>query len=142
MTLDEIREEVLNWSKGIVFNRHTYDKILEVGGVKFKIRPDDTFYLDDQVIIVEYERTRRPVESITKYFWLLKNTEWLSLGIPIKLLFVIASPELKASNIRLETIVLLGDMLKEEYPQEFSFSFLYYPELSEQRIQTELKAFN
>ncbi len=140
MSLNEIREFVLDWSKGIKFNEHTYDKSLKINGQNFRIRPDDTFYIDNEVIIVEYERTKRPVESITKYFWLFNNTDWLEYNRSIKLFFIIATDELKQNNIRVETVILLGNLLEKEYPNNFKFRFLHYHELEERRIKTELKA--
>jgi ribosomal protein S17E len=119
------------------FLNHTHNTALIYGGVSYRIEPDDAFYYQDNILLVEYENNKRPVESISKYYWLFKNTNWLEAGLKIKLLLTINKGRINA--IRTETIKILGDELTEKYPSKFNFCFIEYNALNEETLISELE---
>ncbi len=113
--------------------------MLQLNGRNYRIMPDDAFYHSDRVLLFEYENNKRPVESISKYFWLFNNTEWLKENIKIKLLLTINNQEVEAEYaIRTESIQILGKKLNQEYPNNFDFHFLNYSELTEENLLAKL----
>jgi hypothetical protein len=140
MTIEETRKIVLSFfendRKALI---HNYDKKLIFNGHSFQIRPDDAFYFPNKVIIVEYENNLRPVESISKYFWLFTKTEWRKEKLKIYLLLTINNSRLENNyKIRTESIQILGDELKKQYPDLFDFSFLNYSDLNKDKLVSEL----
>ncbi len=87
----------------------------------YRIRPDEAYYFEDKVILVEFESNKRLVESISKYWWLFKSTDWRSNNIKLELHFKI----LKSHNdeIREESVRILGEELSRQEP---NFTFFYY----------------
>ncbi len=118
---------------------HTDNKKLLNNGHSFQIKPDDAFYFSDKVIILEYENNLRPVESISKYFWLFEKTEWLNEKLKISLLLTINNRRLAEDyKIRTESIQILGAELQKKYPFLFDFHFLNFADLNQYRIFNEL----
>lgn len=140
MTIEETRQIVLSFfEKNRNVLVHTDDKKLFHNGHSFQIRPDDAFYFSDKVIIVEYENNLRPVESISKYFWLFEKTEWLNEKLKICLLLTINNRRLAEDyKIRTESIQILGAELQKQYSVLFSFHFLNFTDLNQDRIFNEL----
>lgn len=140
MTIEETRQIVLSFfenDKKLLV--HNYDKTLITKGHTFQIRPDDAFYFHNKVIIVEYENNLRPVESISKYFWLFTRTEWLKENLKIRLLLTINNSRVeKDYKIRTESIQILGTELKKQYPNLFDFYFLNYADLNKDKIVSVL----
>jgi hypothetical protein len=133
------RDIVLEYSASKKYLEHRNDKSLILNGSNYRIRPDDAFYQKDCVIAIEYESNKRPVESISKYFWLFENTDWLKNTVTIHLLFIITNPDLsKKYEIRLKSIQILGNHLQNMYPKNFKFRYLDYSEINHQNITTRL----
>ena len=87
MTITECENIIIPYFKNNFMDyEHSHGKKLIVNGSNYRIRPDDRFRNNHQMIIVEYENTKRQVESISKYWWLRKNTSWIDESIVIKLL--------------------------------------------------------
>ncbi len=106
---------------------------------KYRIMPDDAFYYPNRVLLFEYENNARPVESISKYFWLLKNTDWLKENIKIKLLLAINKEKLGKDEIRTQSIQIWGNLLNQLFPNDFDFHFLNFDELNEENLLAELE---
>ncbi len=106
---------------------------------KYRIKPDDAFYLSDKILLFEYENNKRPVESISKYFWLLNELDWLNENIKIKLLITINNEKLGNDKIRTQSILILGKLLKQIKSDYFDFHFLNFGELSEEALLAELE---
>ena len=83
--------------------------------------PDEAFYFEDKVILVEFESNKRMVESISKYWWLFRNTDWLKNKIKLELHFVILKSH--DDQIREESVQILGNELAK---QEANFKFHYH----------------
>ncbi|MBL1410108.1 hypothetical protein [Sphingobacterium faecale] len=118
---------------------HKYDKKLIINNRKYRIRPDDAYYFANKVVIVEYENNLRPVESISKYLWLFRKTNWLNENIKISLLLTINNCKVESDyKIRTESILELGELLKQLYPDHFDFSLLSYSDLDNDNINISL----
>lgn len=116
--------------------KHVSEQNLVLDGQSYPVRPDDTYYLADTVIAIEYEDTKRPVESITKYWWLLMNTNWLSHNKKLKCaIFPLRTDFVKS---RIEVIPILGSELANKYPDSFEFGLLMPADLNEASIQALL----
>ena len=116
--------------------RHFTDQNLVVDGESYSIRPDDTYALRDAIVAIEYEDTKRPVESITKYWWLLMCTSWLTHKVPLKcVLFPLRDDFVRS---RIEVIPILGRELAAKYPGAFQFYSLMPGELTEQALHSVL----
>src|SRR5690606_6249239 len=107
---------------------HSSDKQLVVNNKKYSIRPDE-YFLFDNIIVVEYENTKRPVESISKYWWLFHKTDWLSNNIEMSLIFISVYP--KANRIRKESILILGKELESKFSNKLKFYFVYSIQLNQ-----------
>ncbi|MDM1050357.1 MULTISPECIES: hypothetical protein [Sphingobacterium] len=90
MTINETKKIVSSYfEKNTTCIECKSDKKLIVNSNKYRIRPDDAFYFANKVFIMEYENNLRPVESISKYFWLFRQTDWLKENIKILMLLTI-----------------------------------------------------
>jgi len=140
MTIEETRKIVLSFFENErTYLLHNYDKELISNGHSFQIRPDDAFYFPSKLIIVEYENNLRPVESISKYFWLFKKTEWLKEKLKIYLLLTINNSRVENNyKLRTESIQILGNDLKKQYPSLFDFYFLNHSELNKDKLISAL----
>ena len=140
MTIDKTRQIILSYfDNNKRFLVHNYDKKLISNGNTFQIRPDDAFYFNDKVIIIEYENNLRPVESISKYFWLFTKTEWLKENLRIILLLTVNNSRVEKNyKIRTESIQILGHELKKQYPKLFDFYFINYSDLKKEKLVGEL----
>ena len=137
MTIEETREVIIPYfeeRQGFLDYKHNEQLLINNNG--YRIRPDDAFYYPDKVLLFEYENNARPVESISKYYWLLENTNWLKENIRIQFLITVNNANL--NNIRSESIQILGEGLNQQYPNNFDFHFLNYAELTEENILAEL----
>jgi hypothetical protein len=143
MTIQETREVILLYFENNqnFLNNRTNHK-LQFNNNGYRIRPDDAFYFPDQVLLFEYENNKRPVESISKYFWLLKETAWLNENVKIKLLLTINNETVGNNEIRVQSIKILGNILNQQYPNNFDFHFLNYNELTEENLLAELEKMN
>jgi len=113
---------------------------LERGDEKFRIRPDEYFKFPQGHLLIEYEQTKRPVESISKYWWLLHNTTWLRTRERIVLVLFLFNDY--GNPIRSETINTLGCELEKSFPGEFTFFFLPPNdpnEISESKVRDTIK---
>lgn len=137
MTIEETRQIIPYFTDKQGFLSHRHNRQLSINGNGYQIRPDDAFYYHNKVLLFEYENTKRPVESISKYFWLLKRDEWLGQNIRIKLLLTINNE--RTNEIRTQTIQILGELLNQQYPNSFDFHFLDYGELTEENLLAELE---
>jgi hypothetical protein len=104
------------------FVTHIDNGQLIVAAQGFRIQPDDTYIFKDWVIVIEYEATKRPVESISKYWWLLEKTKWKSLNMRLSCLVLLLRPDL--NDIRKESVLILGEELAARYPGLFSYRCL------------------
>jgi hypothetical protein len=140
MTIKETRQIIIPYfetNQNFEDHEHKKDCMLRFNGNGYQIRPDDAFYYTDKVLLFEYENNDRPVESISKYFWLFKNTNWLTNNIKIKLLLTINSPGI--NEIRIQSIPILGNILSQQNPNNFDFHFLNYSQLTEENLLVELE---
>jgi len=96
---------------------------LKILNENFRIMPDDQFIFNDRIILFEYEKNKRFVESISKYWWLYKKTKFAEYN-QFVFLFLIICLE-KPDSIRLETCELLGKMLENEF-NTFRFNLITY----------------
>ena len=117
---------------------HSNNKELKINNSKYRIKPDDIFYFKDsnEIILIEYENTKRPIESISKYWWLLERTNWLNEEIKIQLL--ILGLYNKLNEIRNESIQILGSELKYKYSKDFDFFYIPWKNVSELEIIKKL----
>jgi hypothetical protein len=111
---------------------HLHNKKLIVNNSNYRIIPDDIFYYGKEMILIEYENTKRPVESISKYWWLLKNTKWLNEKIKIKLFIIGLNDAHK--GIRDESVEILGSELKLKFPENIDFYYIPWNKVSEIEI--------
>jgi hypothetical protein len=133
MTIEETREIITAYLNDLHdYLSHTIETRLEINGNNYRIEPDDAFYYPDRVLIFEYENNKRPVESISKYFWLLKRTNWLNENKKIKLLITINNN--RPNEIRNDSVEILGNLLNHLYPNNFEFQFLNNIELTEENL--------
>ncbi len=117
-------------------------KELSINNVKYYIKPDEAVYYSNQILIIEYENTRRPIESVTKYFWLIKNTGWINENLKINLLLTLNNSKSDTGKqIRAESSQLIGNLLMELYPQHFNFFMIRYKDLSTEKIFNALDSF-
>lgn len=137
MNIQETREIIIHYFEAIMnFNLHKKGCMLRFGNNTYRIMPDDAFYYDDKVLLFEYENNLRPVESISKYFWLLENKALLNEKVKIKLLLTINNVAI--NEIRTQSIQILGNILNQNYPKVFEFHYLTYNELSEENLKNKL----
>lgn len=116
--------------------RHSTEQNLTLNGRTYPVRPDDTYALSNALITIEYENAKRPVESITKYWWLLAATDWLTHGIALKCIFLPLGTDFVRS--RIEVIPILGHELVAKYPGAFEFFFLMPDQLTTASIHSVL----
>jgi hypothetical protein len=139
MNLTETRDLVTPFLSSYQFIDHQYDKVLRCNGESFRIRPDDMYLFKDRILIVEYENNKRPVESISKYFWLFENTKWLQLNMPIHLMLIITNKIVEEKyKIRTESIKILGDALEAKYSKLFKFIFINNSEINKGKLESDL----
>jgi hypothetical protein len=119
------------------FGKHLSNKQLVVRDMRFRIKPDDAYIYNDRVLIIEYENTKRPVESISKYWWLFEKNQWKSLQV--KMCYCIFLLGRDSNEIRRESILILGRELSAKYPDLFFFYCLDQHEISETTIITFLE---
>ena len=111
---------------------HTESRILRNNNRSYNIRPDDAYIFPDRIVCVEYEALKKPVESIGKYWWLFKRTEWLEEALEMDcFLFVLNR---KTGRVPGESSIVLGEELSRLYPGSFRFKCLLPEEVSEKRI--------
>lgn len=135
----ETRELIRGKMSTISCLEYKNDKALNYCGTNYGLRPDESFLFANSYFLVEYENNNRPVESISKYFWLLKNTDWLTHGISISLLIIITNVDLERKyKMRIESIEVLGIVLEELYPGNFKFGFLRNHEISKTNIDRHI----
>ncbi len=140
MTEKETRQIIIPYFEANKnFEHHKKGCMLRLNGNSYQIKPDDAFYYADKVLLFEYENNKRPVESISKYFWLFENTNWLTNNIKIKLLLTINKEKLGKDGIRTQSIKILGNILSQLYQDKFDFHFLNYDELTEENLLAELE---
>ncbi|HST04948.1 MAG TPA: hypothetical protein VLQ48_09450, partial [Chloroflexia bacterium] len=109
------------------------EKELTVDETNYHIIPDDLYIASDCIIAIEYENTTRPVESITKYWWLLTCTDWLKHARMLKVVLLPLRPDFTRS--RIEVIPLIGYHLADMYPRYFQFYYLWPEEMQSNNIE-------
>lgn len=135
MTIAETRTVVNSYFDSSMYIEYRCNKELIANDRKYRIRPDDAFYFTNKAFIMEYENNLRPVESISKYFWLFRQTDWLKENIKILMLITINNSTVeKEHRIRVESVRELGMVLKQLYPNNFDFILLNYSELNSTNI--------
>lgn len=92
---------------------------LQADGRKFRVKPDEQFLLKRGHLLVEYEGTRRPVESVSKYWWLLYATDWRKTRQRVGLVVLLLDDSV--NEIRVQSIELLGEKLHRALPRTFGF---------------------
>ncbi len=138
MTIEETRQIIIPYFEANQdFEHHKKGCMLKLNINKYRIMPDDAFYYPNKVLLFEYENTDRPVESISKYFWLLKGTTWLNEKVKIRLLLTINTAGI--NEIRIQSIPILGNLLNQLFPNNFDFHFLNYSQLTEKNLLVELE---
>jgi len=114
------------------YTGHTESRVLRCNNRSYNIRPDDAYIFPDRIVCVEYEALKKPVESIGKYWWLFKRTEWLDEALEMHcFLFVLNR---KTGQVPGESSIVLGEELSRLYPDSFHFKCLLPGEASEKRI--------
>jgi len=108
---------------GIRYLEHKDDSELTFGGKHYYIRPDCTYILPNKIVVFEIEKNIRPVESISKYWWLFKKTDWVSNNIKLICCIFLIERALD-SPIRVEAVSILGEELEKLYPILFKFKCL------------------
>jgi hypothetical protein len=116
------------------FNKHIDNGQLLVMHQGYRIQPDDSYIFNNRVIVIEYEKTKRPVESISKYWWLFENTSWKSLQMKMSCGLLLLNQDL--NEIRTESVFILGRELEAKYPDYFKFSGIKPRELTEDNLRT------
>lgn len=107
---------------------------LTAEGRDFRIIPDENFEFPQGHLLIEYERTKRPVESIAKYWWLFyRQKDWLPLKKKIVLILILLNSEV--NEIRSESVKLLGKELEKRFPQLFKFFFISPDAISKLKIE-------
>ena len=123
MTNDECKKIIQKLFSEIDFEKHLDDKQLWVNGKSYRIKPDDAYYFLNQTIyLIEYEYNKCPVESISKFWWLFKETDIFDQVSKIKLLLITTNE--KTGEIRNRSIEILGEELEDQYPDKFEFYFI------------------
>lgn len=117
--------------------QHFHGRQLTMNNNKYMIQPDETYITKSEVIIVEYEKNKRPVESISKFWWLLKKTNWISEGVIIKMLLIGLNPVHK--GIRSDSIEILGHELEKQFPDQFKFFYIPHDKVTTEEIMQNLK---
>ncbi|MCH7838013.1 MAG: hypothetical protein IIC26_05830 [Chloroflexi bacterium] len=97
---------------------------LKINGKAFRVMPDEHFVFPHGHLLVEYERNKRPVESISKYWWLQHKSNWLERGQRFALVLLVDSRVIES---RAEAAELLGFELEKRYPETFAFFYAYEP---------------
>jgi hypothetical protein len=95
---------------------------LTAEGKEFCIKPDENFEFPQGHLLIEYEKTKRPVESISKYWWLFYKKKWLRVRRRILLVFILLNPQ--QDQIRSESVKILGEELEKRFPELFKFFFI------------------
>lgn len=101
---------------------HRSEQALIIDQETFRIQPDEQFGFAGGELLVEYEKTRRPVESVSKYWWLFHTYPDLQEQRRLALVLILLDP--KVNQIRAETVELLGEHLEALYRDYFSFHFV------------------
>jgi hypothetical protein len=115
------------------YESHTESRVLRYNDRSYQIRPDDAYIFPDRIVCVEYEALKRPVESIGKYWWLFRRTEWPDEALEMYcFLFVLNR---RTGQIPQESSVVLGEELSLLYPDSFQFRCLLPAEISEKRVR-------
>lgn len=121
------------------FSVHLDNKALRVNGKSYRVQPDDAYYFLNQTIyLIEYEYNKRPIESISKFWWLFEDTDILDCVSMIKLL-VITTNE-KIGKIRNRSMEILGEELENKYPDKLKFYFIPDYLLTVNSIKTAVEA--
>jgi len=110
------------------------NKQLVLNKKKYRIRPDDIYYFSEFVLLIEYENNKRPVESISKYWWLLEKIKKDGICCD-KLKFCIFLINNNIDEIRKESVRILGDELSKKYPDIFEFHYLMPENISKNNIE-------
>lgn len=119
----DIKEKIENYfMKKDCLAKHNGKK-LKINENNYRIMPDEQYIFPEKIILFEYEKNKRPVESITKYWWLLKKTDWLTQNINLELFLILENP--KIDEIRQESCELLGKLLESQY-HSFRFHFFRF----------------
>lgn len=113
------------------------NKRLKVNNNNYHIIPDDAYKYNSTLLVIEYEGTARPVESITKYWWLFNSTNWIDNNMIVKLLIIGLSERHK--GIRDESIRILGDELCCKFPNNFFFFYIPWDKVNKDVIVEILK---
>ena len=118
------------------------DSIYKQSREKGSIKCDIFYKYPDKLIVIEIEQTKRPVESITKYWWLLESTDWYVNYEGLKIQYLIIFRPFKYKDkwkmqmeSRREQVKLIGTYLSEKY-DFFNFNELTLenPELSKEDL--------
>ncbi|MAN58311.1 MAG: hypothetical protein CMC08_00570 [Flavobacteriaceae bacterium] len=140
MSIKLAQRFVQNFMDSQDYKKHTEDKALLLNGISYRLRPDDSYFFADKLVLIEYENNLRPVESISKFYWLFERTNWLKSEMPLHLLFIITNEKVETKyNIRTESVKILGSRLMQLEPKYFKFSFINNSEISQTKIESELK---
>lgn len=114
------------------------DSIYKRSQKKGSIKCDIFYEYPGKLIVIEIEQTKRPVESITKYWWLIEKTDWYKKyeGFNIQYLIVFRPFKYKGKwkmqmESRREQVNLIGTYISEKY-EFFNFNELTFenPKLS------------
>lgn len=89
---------------------------LRVNGRRYGVKPDYTCYFPRMGVILalEDEKTKRPVESIAKYWWLYERTSWREEGLRL-LCYIVLSKWAIKEPMRAETVEVLGRALEDRH---------------------------
>lgn len=123
MNNSECKAVVHNSFSNRIFDKHIDNKALWVKGKNYRIQPDDAYYLGgEKIILFEYEYNKRPIESISKFWWLFRETDILNHIEKIKLLLITTNEDI--GDIRNGSIEILGKELEKQYSDKFEFYFI------------------
>jgi hypothetical protein len=120
------------------WSKHIDNAQLIMDNQRFRIQPDDTYIFNNKVIVVEYEDTKRPVESVSKYWWLFEKSPWKSLNVKMDCFVFLLRDDL--NEIRAESVAILGKELVTKYPTLFTFRCLMPAEITDNTIKTCIEA--
>ncbi|MDR2017326.1 MAG: hypothetical protein LBQ00_00295 [Syntrophobacterales bacterium] len=115
------------------YEGHTESRALRYNNRTYHIRPDDAYIFPDRIVCVEYEALKKPVESIGKYWWLFRRTDWLDEALEMHCFLFILNK--KTGQVQGESSVILGEELSRVYPDAFHFRCLLPGEVSAERIR-------
>jgi hypothetical protein len=115
----EIIKEILTPAKPIIYKSRSE---LTIGDSCYRIQPDEHFMFTNTHLLIEYEKNKRPVESISKYWWLFYRSNWLQNKQKLILVFILLDDY--CNQIRSETVSLLGQELEKRFPESFNFFFI------------------